>query len=377
MDRTIKTVDDFSYFVEEFQNRPGYQKPLAFGIGIATLSKAGNILDTFFPLPNYQKNFGTAAVMANVVGHVAGTATHTVEPAEIMKMIEYFLPFESDGSIHGNIDALKAVLNTVQGLREKHSALRTAVVSFIDQPERDPGPQTVSDCYLRLHLLSHRLVKPNEILIEGMFGILPNNVWTNEGPIAPEDLPARRLDSLMRVHPLHVNAVDKFPRMVDYVIPTGVRIADASRVRLGAYLGEGTVIMHEGFSNFNAGTLGTSMVEGRISKDVVVGDQSDIGGGASIMGTLSGGGKIKVTIGRGCLIGANAGTGISLGNLCVIEAGLYITAGMPVVHNGVAKKARDLSGKSGLTFRRNGIDGRIEALDKPNKVTLNEILHKN
>ena len=182
---------------------------------------------------------------------------------------------------------------------------------------------------------------------------------------------------MTRRHPIHVTGVDKFPRMADYVVPSGVRIADASRVRLGAYLGEGTTVMHEGFCNFNAGTLGTSMVEGRISAGVVVGDQSDIGGGASIMGTLSGGGKEKIKIGRGCLLGANAGTGISLGDRCVIEAGLYITAGMPVVYNGTVMKAYELSGRSGLTFRRNGIDGRVEALEKPNNVVLNDILHKN
>ncbi len=377
MDIEIKTAEDFGTFVKNFGDQQGYRKPLAFGVGIAHVNKVGDVIDAFFPFPNYMSNFGSAAVMADVVGHVSGTASYKVEPHQLAKMIGYFLPFEGDGKRHDNIDAIKAVLNTVQGCMEKHGAIRVAVVSFIDQPEKDAGPQTVADAYLRLHLLSHRLVKPNGINLDGIYGKLPNNAWTNEGPIALEELPTRRLDALMRRHPLHVNAVDKFPRMVDYVVPSGVRIADASRVRLGAHLGTGTTVMHEGFCNFNAGTLGASMVEGRISAGVVVGDQSDIGGGASIMGTLSGGGKAKITIGRGCLIGANAGTGISLGNRCVIEAGLYVTAGMPVVYNETSIKAGDLSGKDELTFRRNGNTGQVEVLDRPNNVELNEELHKN
>ena len=371
MGRVIRTVGEWSAWLERFENQPDYRKPLAFGIGMATVSGAGEILDTFFPLPNYQQNFGIAAVMAEVVGHKSGTASYELEVRKLSDMLDYFHPFNRDGKVHKNIDTIKAVLSTVVG------SLKVATVSFIDQPEHDPGPQTVSDAYLRLHLLSHRLVKPNEIKLDGIFGKLPNVVWTNEGPITLEELPERRLAAMVRSYPLCVTGVDKFPRMVDYVVPSGVRIADASRVRLGAYLGAGTVVMHEGFCNFNAGTLGTSMVEGRISKDVVIGDQTNIGGGASIMGTLSGGGKHRITIGRGCLIGANAGTGISLGDLCVIEAGLYVTYGMPVVYNGVAMKAHELSGKDGLTFRRNGIDGCVKVFDKPNNVILNEVLHQN
>ncbi len=386
MGHIINSVDEWSAWLEEFQGQTNYRKAMAFGLGIATVSRTGNLLDTFYPFPNYRSNQGAAAVMADVVGYQGGTASYQIQVGQLVDMLDYFHPFEGDRKVHGNIDAIKAVLNTVQGGMEKHGAIRVPVVCFIAEEEDDPGPQGVPDAYLRLHLLSHRLVKPNGIKLDGIFGKLPNVVFTNEGPIALEDLPNRRLDALMRRHPLHVTGVDKFPRMVDYVVPSGVRIADASRVRLGAYLGEGTTVMHEGFVNFNAGTVTgvpegdyqpRVMVEGRISAGVVVGDQSDIGGGASIMGTLSGGGKEKITIGRGCLIGANAGTGISLGDLCVIEAGLYITAGMPVVYNGTAMKAHELSGRSGLTFRRNGIDGRVEVLDKPNGVVLNDILHKN
>ncbi len=377
MGSDIKTADDFRNFVEGFGKQEGYRAPMAFGIGIAHTSEAGDILDTFFPFPNYMSNLGSAAVLAKVVGHLAGTQTYLVSSDQRDEILGYFAPFEGDGKRHGNIDAIKAVFEARKGFEQKHGSGKMIVVSFIDQPEHDEGPQTVSDAYLRLHLLSHRLVKPNGINLNGIFGKLPNNVWTNEGPVAPADLSKRRLDAMMRRHPIHVNGVDKFPRMVDYVIPSGVRIADASRVRLGAYLGEGTTVMHEGFCNFNAGTLGASMVEGRISAGVVVGDQSDIGGGASIMGTLSGGGKEKITIGRGCLIGANGGTGISLGDLCVIEAGLYVTAGMEVLYTLVVRKARELSGMDGLTFRRNGTNGHVEVLDKPNKVVLNEVLHKN
>lgn len=377
MESKIKTVDDFRNFVEAFSVLEGYRAPMAFGIGIAHVSHAGDLLDTFFPFPNYMSNVGSAAVFAKVVGHLAGTKTYLVGSAQRDEMLAYFAPFEGDGKHHGNIDAIRAVFDALESFEQKHGSGKVGVVSFIDQQEYDGGPQTVSDTYLRLHLLSHRHVKPHEINLNGIFGKLPNNVWTNEGPIAPDDLPKRQLAAMARRHPIHVNSVDKFPRMADYVIPSGVRIADASRVRLGAFLGEGTTVMHEGFCNFNAGTLGTSMVEGRISAGVVVGDQTDVGGGASIMGTLSGGGREKITIGRGCLIGANAGTGISLGNLCVIEAGLYVTAGMEVLHRGVVRKARELSGMNNLTFRRNGTSGHVEVLDRPSKVFLNEVLHKN
>lgn len=377
MESVIKTAEGFRNFVEVFGKQEGYRAPMAFGIGIAHTSEAGDILDTFFPFPNYKSNLGSAAVLAKVVGHLSGTQTYPVSDDQRDEILGYFAPFENDDKRHDNIDAIKALFSVLTGFKQKHGDGKMLVVSFIDQPEHDEGPKTVPDAYLRLHLLSHRLVKPNEINLTGIFGKLPNNVWTNEGPIAPADLPKRRFDAMARRHPIHVTGVDKFPRMVDYVVPSGVRIADASRVRLGAYLGEGTTVMHEGFCNFNAGTLGASMVEGRISQGVVVGDQTDIGGGASIMGTLSGGGKEKIRIGRGCLLGANAGTGISLGDRCVIEAGLYVTAGMPLIYNGISIKAGDLSGQDELTFRRNGNTGWVEVLHRPNPVVLNEALHKN
>ncbi|MCX6421236.1 MAG: 2,3,4,5-tetrahydropyridine-2,6-dicarboxylate N-succinyltransferase [Actinobacteria bacterium] len=240
-------------------------------------------------------------------------------------------------------------------------------------------PVDAADAYLRLHLLSHRLVRPRSINMDGVFGLLTNVAWTSLGPVALENLTAVRLRARARHIQLTVFGVDKFPRMVDYVVPSGVRIADADRVRLGAHLAEGTTVMHEGFVNFNAGTLGNSMVEGRISAGVVVGAGSDIGGGASIMGTLSGGGTQVITVGEGCLIGANAGIGISLGDRCVVEAGTYVTAGARVnLPDGTVAKAADLSGQSDLLFRRNSLSGALEVLPRTGTWGgLNAALHSN
>jgi 2,3,4,5-tetrahydropyridine-2-carboxylate N-succinyltransferase len=255
----------------------------------------------------------------------------------------------------------------------------TRVEAVVTRIDLDAPPADVPDAYLRLHLLSHRLAAPHSLNLDGLFGVLTNVAWTSIGPILPETLPAARLRARAAGTPLHVAGVDKFPRMVDYVVPGGVRIADASRVRLGAHLAEGTTVMHEGFVNFNAGTLGASMVEGRISAGVVVGDGSDIGGSASIMGTLSGGGAEVISIGAGCLLGANSGVGISLGDNCVVEAGLYVTAGAPVgLPDLRVVKARDLSGHDGLLFRRNARTGAIEAVPRVGTWgELNAALHAN
>jgi 2,3,4,5-tetrahydropyridine-2-carboxylate N-succinyltransferase len=240
-------------------------------------------------------------------------------------------------------------------------------------------PASVEDAYLRLHLLSHRLVRPRSINLDGIFGVLPNVAWTNHGPVDPAELPEVRRRFLADGETLQVLGVDKFPRMVDYVVPSGVRIADADRVRLGAHLAEGTTVMHEGFVNYNAGTLGASMVEGRISAGVVVGDGSDVGGGASIMGTLSGGGSEVISVGERCLLGANSGLGISLGDDCIVEAGLYLTAGTLVrLPDGDVVKARELSGVSGLLFRRHSQTGAIEATQRTGPWGgLNAALHAN
>ena len=232
------------------------------------------------------------------------------------------------------------------------------VIADLDQPPADSG-----DAYLRLHLLSHRLVRPNTVSLEGIFKVLPNVCWTSLGAVAVSDIDAVRQRALARGIHLEVRSVDKFPPMLDFVVPSGVRVADAARVRLGAHLAEGTTVMHEGFVNFNAGTLGPAMVEGRISQGVVVGAGTDVGGGASIMGTLSGGGTQVISVGQRSLLGANSGLGISLGDDCVIEAGLYLTAGTIVaLPDGRHVKARELSGQSGLLFRRNSVTGSVEAI---------------
>ena len=251
--------------------------------------------------------------------------------------------------------------------------LPVAVGSDVDAP-----PATTADAYLRLHLLSHRLVTPNSICLDGIFAVLPNVVWTNHGPCPVEGFEQTRARLRAR-GPVTVFGIDKFPRMVDYVVPTGVRIADADRVRLGAHLAPGTTVMHEGFVNFNAGTLGASMVEGRLSQGVVVDDGSDIGGGASTMGTLSGGGTERVRIGKRCLLGAQSGLGIALGDDCVVEAGLYVTAGTKVrLPDGQVVKARELSGQDGLLFLRNSLSGAVVVTSRVGHgIALNAALHAN
>lgn len=241
------------------------------------------------------------------------------------------------------------------------------------------APENAADAYLRLHLLSHRLLAPRTINLDGLFGLLTNVAWTSIGPVAVENVTEVAIRARAKGISLNVFGLDKFPRMLDYVVPSGVRIADADRVRLGAHLAVGTTVMHEGFVNFNAGTLGASMVEGRISAGVVVGNGSDIGGGASIMGTLSGGGKEVITIGENCLVGANAGVGISLGDSCAVEAGCYITGGSKItLPDSTVVKAKELSGAHGLLFRRNSVSGALEAVTREGAWGgLNEALHKN
>jgi 2,3,4,5-tetrahydropyridine-2-carboxylate N-succinyltransferase len=283
------------------------------------------------------------------------------------------------------------------GLKALEKALRAAgeinqadiALSLLDssQPrvatliETDTNPQSVPEAYLKLHLLSHRLVKPHQIALTGIFGVLPNVAWTSQGAVDLNELSNRQLQARLRGELLEVMSVDKFPKMSNYVVPSGVRIAHTARVRLGAHLGEGTTIMHEGFVNFNAGTEGPGMVEGRISAGVFVGAGSDLGGGCSTMGTLSGGNNVIISLGKGCLIGANAGVGIPLGDRCTIEAGLYITAGAVVaLLDGEGKlvqkvKARDLAGKNDLLFRRNSVNGAIEVLTNKSAIELNAELH--
>ncbi|MEN3298686.1 2,3,4,5-tetrahydropyridine-2,6-dicarboxylate N-succinyltransferase [Pseudonocardia sp.] len=308
----------------------GFRSEGASGTGLATVTPDGTILDTWYPAP--------------ALGADAVDTSAALEP------------------LTGDDEAREVTTRIV----------RTEIASLADKPV------DAADVYLRLHLLSSRLVRPHEINLDGQFGLLANVAWTNFGPCAVAGFELVRAKLRAR-GAVAVYGVDKFPRMVDYVLPSGVRIADADRVRLGAHLAEGTTVMHEGFVNFNAGTLGSSMVEGRISAGVVVGDGSDVGGGASIMGTLSGGGTQVISIGRRCLLGANAGIGISLGDDCVVEAGLYVTAGTKVtLPDGTTVAARTLSGQDGVLLRRNSISGAVEALPRTGEgIALNAALHAN
>jgi len=307
---------------------------IAWGHGLATVTTAGTVLDVWYPRP--------------ALGSPDGAADATSSP--------------------------------VTGLEGRDDARRVTTIAVLTVIDLDEPPADTADAYLRLHLLSHRVVEPNDLDLDGIFGVLPNVVWTDRGPCDPEGFEQTRLRLRLAngTGPV-VHGIDKFPRMVDYVVPSGVRIADADRVRLGAHLAVGTTVMHEGFVNFNAGTLGASMIEGRISQGVVVADGSDIGGGASIMGTLSGGGRVRIAIGRRSLVGANAGLGISLGDDCVVEAGLYLTAGTKVtLADARVVAARELSGSPGLLFRRNSVTGAVEAIARPGVgVALNPDLHAN
>jgi 2,3,4,5-tetrahydropyridine-2-carboxylate N-succinyltransferase len=288
-------------------------------------------------------------------------------------VLDVWFPSPALGALHG--DPSQALLDMV-GNDDLRKITRAVVSIEIDLAQ---APQDATDAYLRLHLLSHRLVKPHGLSLDGIFGLLTNVVWTSAGPCAVEGFEEVRTSLRARHGHVTIYSVDKFPRMVDYVIPSGIRIADADRVRLGAHLAPGTTVMHEGFVNFNAGTLGTSMVEGRISAGVVVDDGSDVGGGASIMGTLSGGGKQVISVGKKCLLGANSGLGISLGDNCVIEAGTYITAAAKVrLPDGEVVKAGTLSGASNLLFRRNSLDGSLEVVMREGSWGgLNSVLHAN
>ncbi|CAB4587289.1 unannotated protein [freshwater metagenome] len=288
-------------------------------------------------------------------------------------ILDVWYPEPALGPIAGEPDASLVAM----ALPDAERGITRKVVSV--EIDLDSAPTDALDAYLRLHLLSHRLVKPHGQVLDGIFGLLTNVVWTSAGPCPVDGFELTRARLKLKYGSVAVYGVDKFPRMVDYVIPSGVRIADADRVRLGAYLAHGTTVMHEGFVNFNAGTLGTSMVEGRISAGVVVGDGTDVGGGASIMGTLSGGGKEVISIGEKCLLGANSGLGISLGNNCVIEAGTYITAAAKVtLPDGEVVKAGSLSGASDLLFRRNSLTGGLEAVMRTGTWGgLNALLHAN
>ncbi|MGB0466659.1 MAG: 2,3,4,5-tetrahydropyridine-2,6-dicarboxylate N-succinyltransferase [Pontibacterium sp.] len=337
----------------------------AFGLGVGTQSSTGEWLEVYFNAPVLNADPAMVAAVSETLGYTGGNQSIAVKESQLNALEAAFLSVGAEDQA----EITEVLKGTSQPL----------VVTIL---ETDAAPSTTAEVYLKLALLSHRLVQPHGQDLTGMFGLLPNVAWTSEGAISMDDLPKRQLAARAQGRILHVSSVDKFPQMTNYVVPEGIRVGDASRIRLGAHVGEGTTVMHEGFINFNAGTMGVSMVEGRISAGVVVGNGSDIGGGASTMGTLSGGNNVVISVGENCLLGANAGLGLPLGDRCTLEAGLYVTGGSKVTvlddqNNEVSVvKAGELAGKPDLLFRRNSQNGRIEVKTNKSAIELNEELHK-
>lgn len=338
----------------------------SLGIGIGTRNSHDELIEVFYPLVLRSPAMALAQTLANMTDYSEGNSFYELSALQLTRLAQS-PEIANDSNLQ---DLLRSLSNSTQPI----------LVTFI---EADLPPNSIPEVYLKLHLLSHRLCKPHTLNLTGAFGILRNLAWTNQGAVDLEDLPARQLHARLKGELLEVMSVDKFPKMTNYVVPKGVRIAHTARVRLGAYIGEGTTVMHEGFINFNAGTEGPAMIEGRISAGVMIGAGSDLGGGCSTMGTLSGGGTEIISVGRDCLIGANSGLGFPLGDRCIIEAGLYVTAGTKVLlldkDNQVVGtvKALELAGKSDLLFRRNSITGAVECKANKTAIALNAELHTN
>jgi 2,3,4,5-tetrahydropyridine-2-carboxylate N-succinyltransferase len=336
----------------------------ALGLGVGTKSAAGDLLEVYYNAPILNADAKLVDAVAGAVGYTGGNASIEIDAAQLKALEAAFLSVGAEDQA----EITEILEGTSQPL----------VICIL---ETDDAPTTTAEVYLKLSLISHRLVKPHGQNLTGIFGLLPNVAWTNEGAIALDELAGRQLAARAQGRILQVTSVDKFPQMTNYVVPAGIRVGDASRIRLGAHVGEGTTVMHEGFINFNAGTLGVSMVEGRISAGVVVGNGSDLGGGCSTMGTLSGGNNVIISVGENALLGANAGLGIPLGDRCTLEAGLYVTGGSKVTilddqNQEVATvKASELAGKSDLLFRRNSQNGRIEVKTNKSAIELNAELH--
>ena len=334
----------------------------SYAFGISTPNSAGEIIEVFYPKPQIHP-----------------------DKIAVQRLIEIFELTDT-----GYIELTEAHIELVnrsfaEGIFIEHSeifeGIRSTNTAILMLQVEDTAPTSIPEAFLKLHLLSHRLAEPNKINLDGVFSVLKNIAWTNQGPVDLTDLPLRQFEARSKGTLLSVESVDKFPKMTNYVVPEGIRIADTSRVRLGAYIGSGTTVMHEGFINFNAGTKGTAMVEGRISAGVIVAEGSDLGGSSSTMGTLSGGGTELVSVGENCLIGANAGIGFPLADGCTIEAGLYVTAGMKVnmlnTNGDLVKiaKAKDIRAVKNLIFRRNSLSGAIECIPDTGGISLNEELH--
>ncbi|MDA0689446.1 MAG: DapH/DapD/GlmU-related protein [Proteobacteria bacterium] len=338
---------------------------LSTGLGMATANSRGEIIEVYYPQPELNPEDSQHRILSAAAG-IAGDTSGFGEIADLQ--IQPLL----DELRNAGLEATASLLGSVSGGDK-------TLVYCVEELEQ--APASIPAAFLKLHLLSHRLVKPHGANLTGLFGVLKNLAWTDDGAIDLDDLPARQIAARKQGRVLDVQSVDKFPKMTDYIVPRGVRIADTARVRLGAYIGEGTTVMHEGFVNFNAGTLGTAMIEGRISAGVVVGKNSDLGGGCSTMGTLSGGGTTIISVGENCLIGANAGIGFPLADGCIVEAGLYVTGGTKVnvldAKGEVIEtvKAGSLSERKNLLFRRNSLTGTVEAVPTRTSISLNEELH--
>lgn len=381
-------MEDFKSYVAEIESRAGYQQPTAFGLGIRK-SKGDKTLEVFYPHINYQSAYGTAAVLYDVTGCADNENGHQPITLDILHAaLDKFEAFEGDGKDHPNISLINDLITLYAEVPAYHSV--DIIVYFLF--DKDQPVETPEEGYFKTQCLSQLHVKPHGINCAGIFGKMLNVAWTNKGPILPEDLASEKLKCTFAGEELVVSHVDKFPYMVNFHVPEGVRIVQGSKVRLGAHLSPGTTVMPAGFINFNAGTLGSAMIEGRISAGVVVGDKTDIGGGASIMGTLSGGNKNVISIGEQCLLGANAGTGISLGDGCTVAAGVYVTAGAKVSMYNEHKepvdlegkivqegqnivKGAELNGKTYLLYLLDSETGKLTARPNTKLIELNESLH--
>lgn len=384
----MTSIDDFKAYVASVEERSDYFKPLAFGLGIRK-QRDDRTLEVFYPHINFQSSFGTAAVMQDVSGFTGNENGYKLlSNDQLTTALSKFEAFFEDGQNHPNIDVLKHLVAGISGQDTYHKT--DLIVYFLF--DKDQAVEDAVEGYFKIQCLSQLHVKPHGINCSGIFGKMNNVAWTNKGPILPVDLAAQRLKWTLQGEELVVSHVDKFPYMINFHVPEGVRVVSGSKVRLGAHLSPGTTVMPAGFVNFNAGTLGTAMVEGRISAGVVVDEHSDIGGGASIMGTLSGGNKNVISIGKKCLLGANAGTGISLGDGCTVAAGVYITAASKVslynaqkqpvnIKNEIVNegenivKGLDLNGKEYMLYYNDSNTGKLTGRPNSKVIALNESLH--
>ena len=385
----MNTIESFKTYVKDIESKEGYKKPLAFGLGIRT-SKEDKTLEVNFPTINWNSAFGTAALLRDVTDFKGNENGYiTVSKEQLQKAFNNFEAFHNEVDKHPNIVLIKQLLENYSTLQETYQEIDVVAYFLFD---KDQPVEDAVEGYFKLQCLSQLHVLPHGLSLDGVFGKLTNVAWTSHGPILPEDIASERIKATFKGETIVVSHVDKFPYMVNYHVPTGVRIASGSQVRLGAHCAPGTTVMPAGYINFNAGTKGNAMIEGRVSGGVVVGNNSDLGGGVSIMGTLSGGNKNVISIGEECLLGANSGTGISLGFGCTIAAGVYVTAAAKVwmynenkqpidINGNIVEegnnivKGAELNGKEKLLFILNSTNGHLECKPNPKTIELNEALH--